>query len=156
MVAKNKKEVGHALENYQFPDRFGDWLGYRVISIDRTHYRAEVELVIREDHLSPAQRVHGGVVSAFFDMACGAAVFGTMEPRDFCSTVEIKVNYLKPIELGDKLLAKAEVVYLGKRLCVLSAYCYRQGEKHPVAMASATYNVVRLKNKSGISKFSKE
>jgi uncharacterized protein (TIGR00369 family) len=148
MSDQKKNPLEHGLENYKFPDRFGDWLGYKVISIDPLLHRAEVELRIREDHLSPARRVHGGVVSAFFDMACGAAVFSTMEPRDYCSTVELKVNYLRPIELGDVLLAKTEVVFLGKRLCVLHGYAYRNGEVPPVAMVSATYNVVRLKNKS--------
>ncbi len=147
MQKRRKEQMRHDLENYRFPDRFGDWLGYRVVSVDLKNYKAEVELKIREDHLSPARRVHGGVISAFFDMACGAAVFSTMDSKDYCSTVELKVNYLLPIELGDLLLAKTEVVFLGKRLCVLHGYAYRNGEPHPVAMASATYNVVRLKFK---------
>ena len=81
------------LRNYQFPDKFGDWLGYRVQEIDTQAHTSVVELEIREDHLSPAGKVHGGVISAFFDFACGAAVFSTLEPNDFCSTVELKVNY---------------------------------------------------------------
>ncbi len=147
MSDDKKVTKDHGLENYRFPDRFGDWLGYRVISVDAVQNKAEVELEIREDHLSPARRVHGGVVSAFFDIACGAAVFSTMGPKDYCSTVELKINYLRPIEMGDVLLAKTEVVFLGKRLCVLHGFAYRQGEAAPVSMASATYNVVRLKNK---------
>src|SRR5689334_15545734 len=106
------------LKNFQHPDQFGNWLGYRPIQVDRVHHTAEVELKIREDHLSPAGRVHGGVVSAFFDYACGAAVFTTLDSHDFCSTVELKVNYLRPIELGDRLVAKTQVVFRGKRLCV--------------------------------------
>jgi acyl-CoA thioesterase len=148
MSERKKQARDHGLENYQFPDCFGDWLGYRVVSVDSVLHRAEVELKIRKDHLSPARRVHGGVVSAFFDMACGAAVFSTMSAKDFCSTVELKVNYLRPIELDDVLLAKTEVVFLGKRLCVLHGYAYRNDEAAPVAMVSATYNVVRLKNKN--------
>lgn len=136
------------LENYKHPDKFGEWLGYKITKIDRKARLAEVELQIREDHLSPAARVHGGVVSAFFDFAFGAAVFSTLEPHDFCSTVELKVNYLKPLELGDFLIAKAQIVYRGKRLCVLHGYIYRNQEAEPVSMATATYNVVSGKKKS--------
>ena len=132
----------HEYENYKYPDQFGKWLGYRVVSVSPTEKMAQVELKIREDHLSPAQRVHGGVVSSFFDYAFGATVFSLMGPKDFCSTVELKVNYLKPIELGDTLLAKTEVVFHGKRLCVLRALAFRNSEKEPVAMATATFNVV--------------
>jgi uncharacterized protein (TIGR00369 family) len=138
----NPSELG--LENYRYPDKFGSWLGYQVVQIDRKVHSAEVSLQIREDHLSPAKRVHGGVVSAFFDFSFGAAVFSTLGPRDFCSTVELKVNYLMPIELGDRLTAKTQVIYRGKRLCVLHGYIYRNEEAQPVAMATATFNVVRL------------
>src|SRR4051794_653173 len=113
------------LKNYQYPDQFGNWLGYKVVSIDQQNHHAEVELKIREDHLSPAKRVHGGVVSAFFDFAFGAAVFSTLGPSDFCSTIELKVNYLRPLLLGDHLTAKAQVVFRGKRLCVLQGMIYR-------------------------------
>lgn len=130
------------LVNYQYPDQFGDWLGYKVVKFDRETRQAEVELKIREDHLSPAGRVHGGVVSAFFDFACGAAVFTTLAPNDFGSTVELKVNYLRPIELGDTLLAHVDVVFRGKRICVLHGFVYKNGEKAAVAMATATFNVV--------------
>ncbi len=131
------------LENYTHPDKFGQWLGYRVLSVDRSAYKAVTELKIREDHLSPAGRVHGGVVSAFFDFSCGAAVFATMQAKDFCSTVELKVNYLRPIELGDTLEARAEVVFRGKKLCVVRGEVLRANAGGVcVAIATATFNVV--------------
>jgi uncharacterized protein (TIGR00369 family) len=130
------------LENYKYPDKFGEMLGYRVTRTDRKKHKAETVLKIREDHLSPAKRVHGGVISAFFDFSLGAAVFTTLAPHDFCSTVELKVNYLKPLHLGDVLVSKTEVVFRGKKLCVTRGLIYRNKEKAPVAMASATFNIV--------------
>jgi uncharacterized protein (TIGR00369 family) len=144
-VEKSDHFGKYGFENYKHPDKFGDWLGYEVIHIDKALYKAEVQLNVREDHLSSAGRVHGGVVSAFFDFACGAAVFSSLGPKDFCSTVELKVNYMRPIELGDVLVAKSEVVFRGKRLCVLHAYAYRNGTSEPVAMATATFNVVTVR-----------
>jgi acyl-CoA thioesterase len=139
----NTKPNPFLLENYQSPDKFGNWLGYKVKSIDTEDFSAEVELPIREDHLSPAKRVHGGVISAFFDFACGAAVFASMQPKDFCSTVELKVNYFKPLQAGDLLTAKTQVVFRGKRLCVIHGMAYRNGQSDPVAMATATFNIVQ-------------
>ena len=130
------------LENYTHPDQFGKWLGYQVTRLDRDKHEAEVTLTIREDHLSPAKRVHGGVISAFLDFSCGAAVFSTMDPQDYCSTVELKVNYFRPLDLGDRIIAKTRVVFRGKRLCVLEGFVYREGHPEPVAMATATFNVV--------------
>lgn len=130
------------LQNYTYPDKFGEMLGYRVKKLDRKKARAVLELKIREDHLSPARRVHGGVVSAFFDFSLGAAVFTTLGPKDYCSTVELKVNYLRPLNLHDLLRCETEVVFRGKRLAVIHGYIYKNQEKAPVAMASATYNVI--------------
>jgi len=130
------------LENYRYPDKFGQWLGYRVVRLDHALHSAETELEIREDHLSPAKKVHGGVVSAFMDYTCGAATFTTLGPKDFCSTVELKVNYLRPINLGDTLRAEARVVFKGKRICVLHGFAYRKDQPEPVAMATATFNIV--------------
>lgn len=148
MARKTKKPASHfeLPENYRHPDQFGKWLGYKVVKADRKKHAAHVKLEIREDHLSPAGRVHGGVISAFFDFACGAAVFTALGPADFCSTVELKVNYFRPIDLGDELTAKSQVVFLGKRLCVLHAYLYKRGLKEPVAMCTATFNIVRTKD----------
>jgi uncharacterized protein (TIGR00369 family) len=145
---ENEGKASHGLKNYRSRDRFGEWLGYQVTTLDRVNHTAEVTLEIREDHLSPAQRVHGGVIAAFFDFACGAAVFSTLGENDFCSTVELKVNYFHPINLNDKLVAKANVVFRGKKLCVVHGYIYRNGEANPVAMTTATFNVVAAKTAS--------
>ncbi len=137
----------HDLVNYTHPDQFGKWLGYQLTHMDKKEMTAEMELLIREDHLSPAGRVHGGVVSSLFDYGFGATVFSTLGPKDFCSTVELKVNYLKPLELGDKLKVTTRVIFRGKRLCVLHGFLYRNDEKNPSAMASATFNIVTAQSK---------
>jgi acyl-CoA thioesterase len=148
MVSSKIDSMGASvgLKNYQHPDKFGEWLGYKAVGLDRSAHTAEVTLEIREDHLSPAGKVHGGVVSAFFDFACGAAVFSTMGPGDFCSTVELKVNYFYPIHVGDKLTAKTEVVFRGKKLCVVHGRLYKGDDREqPLAMVTATFNVVAAK-----------
>lgn len=132
-------------KNYRLPDKYGSWLGYRAINLDRKKGKAKLGLNLRDDHLSPAGRIHGGVISGFFDFACGAAVFSTMKPDDFCSTVELKVNYFSPLDSGDKLVCDAHVVFRGRRLCVVHALLYRNQTKKPVAMATATFNIVNGK-----------
>ncbi len=133
-----------SLKNYQLPDKYGQWLGYKIHKIAKPG-EVELTLKLRDDHLSPSGRIHGGVISGFFDFTCGAAVFTTMDPHDFCSTVEIKVNYFKPLESGDQILGKAKVIFRGKRLSVVEAFLYRNKETEPVAMATATFNIVTKK-----------
>jgi uncharacterized protein (TIGR00369 family) len=130
------------LENYRLPDNFGRLIGYEVVAFDRQTREAEVRLTVGEMHLSSSGRGHGGMISALLDFACGVAVCTTLGPRDQTSTVELKVNYFRPTNRGDVLSAKARVVFRGRRLCALSALLHRGGEVDPVAMATATYNVL--------------
>ncbi|HSA60270.1 MAG TPA: PaaI family thioesterase [bacterium] len=145
MRALKKFPKEHGLKNYSLPDKYGVWLGYKPVRVSRKKGEAVLELKLRDDHLSPAGRIHGGVISGFFDFACGAAVFSTMEPEDFCSTVELKVNYFSPLNSGDTLVCRSQVVFRGRRLCVVHALLYRKGQKNPVAMATATFNIVAKK-----------
>ncbi len=135
------------MKHYQHPDVFGEWVGYELSKVDWKRFEVETRLEIRRDHLSAAARVHGGVIAAFFDASLGAAVFTTMEPTDLTSTVELKVNYLKPLELGDILTIRAKVVFRGKRLAVTQADLYRNRERKPVAIATATFYVVAADSK---------
>lgn len=128
--------------NYRETDRYGQWLGYKITKIDRKNKSATLELKLRDEHLSLAGRIHGGVISGFFDFACGAAVFATLGQNDFCSTVELKVNYFKPLNSGDHLECRSKVMFRGKRLCVIHALLTRKGSRQLVAMATATFNVV--------------
>jgi acyl-CoA thioesterase len=142
---KGSKKKSHGLKNYQHPDLYGEWLGYTIAKLDRKKFVAKTRLILRDDHLSPAKRVHGGVVAGFFDFSCGAAVFSSLGPEDFCSTVELKVNYFRPLFSGDHLECNAKIVFRGNRLCVVEAFLYRKKEKPPVAMATATFNIVTKK-----------
>lgn len=136
-------------DDWKQHDRFGAWLGYEMHAFDPDARVLDASLVIREDHLSPSGRVHGGVVAAFLDTACGAAVFSTLGADQYCSTVELKVNYFRPLNLGDDLRAQAEVAFRGNRLAVVHARLYRRGEEDPVAMATGTFNVVTVSRNGG-------
>jgi uncharacterized protein (TIGR00369 family) len=145
MANETSPHVSLGLKNYQYPDKFGEWLGYQVLRMDREEHVAELGLVIREEHLSPAKRLHGGVISAFFDCALGATVFTTLGENDYCSTVELKVNYFYPINLGDRLRVEGKVMFRGKKLCVVQALMYRGDDPQVVAMCTGTLNVVTPK-----------
>jgi uncharacterized protein (TIGR00369 family) len=129
-------------ENYKHPDTFGLWLGYKIVEFQPDSGKATVVLKIRDDHLSPAGRVHGGVISSLLDYACGAAVFTKLGKSEFSATVELKINYLRPVHREDELKALTELVFRGKRLAVCHGRLYRNEEPEPVAMVTATFNIV--------------
>jgi uncharacterized protein (TIGR00369 family) len=136
------KVYKHDIKNYQGPDHYGKFLGYKLKKRSLKTQKTETYMFLEEKHLSSAGRVHGGVVAGFLDFSTASAVFTSLSKDDFCSTVEIKVNYLYPLFLGDLLSAKNEIVFRGKKLCVAQSWVYRNREKKPSALATATFNIV--------------
>lgn len=62
--------------------------------------RAVVEATPAEWHYNPSGVVHGGFAATLLDTAVGCAVFTTMAAGESYTTVELKVNYLKPVTIA--------------------------------------------------------
>lgn len=122
---------------------FNRFLGMRLVVLERGVARLVMpfrpELV--GDPFRPA--LHGGVVAALLDTAGGAAVFSELAVGDRVSTVDIRVDYLRPARLED-LYAEARIRRIGNRMGVTSIRAYHEGDPdQPVAEAMAVYNIRR-------------
>ena len=92
----------------------------------------EVALPFRDDLTQQKGFVHVGIIGMIADTACGYAAYSLM-PAD-CSlvTVEYKINMLAPAT--GSLVARGEVVKLGRTLTVARAEVYAQDGKHVATM----------------------
>src|SRR4026208_97631 len=87
----------------------------------------EIELPYREDLTQQKGYVHGGIVGMIADSACGYAAYTLMPATSSLVTVEYKINLLSPA-VGERVLARGEVVKPGRTLTVARAEVYaRQG-----------------------------
>ena len=120
---------------------FNRALGMKVDSLEEGHIRLRMEPTA--DHVGnpflPA--LHGGVISTLADAAGGLAVFSTLEPTQGCSTVDLRVDYIRRGDPTRTLVCETTVVRAGNRVAVTDS-TVRQGEEI-VATARAVYNVVR-------------
>lgn len=62
----------------------------------------------RADHASYPHRMHGGVIAALLDETIGRAIL-LYEPDVFGVTVELNLQYKKPVPLGEELVVKGRV-----------------------------------------------
>jgi uncharacterized protein (TIGR00369 family) len=76
-----------------------------------------LEVQLEEKHLQPFGNVHGGVMASVVDAATFWAVFPQVERGKGLTTVEIKVNYLAPVQKG-KLVAHGQSIKLGRTLAL--------------------------------------
>lgn len=87
--------------------------------------------------------IHGGVISAAIDTCGGAALWTRCERGDRLSTVDLRVDYLRP-GLTESLYVDGRVLRLGNRVGVTEMVAYHAGRKEePIAVGMAVYNVRR-------------
>jgi uncharacterized protein (TIGR00369 family) len=111
------------------------------------HGFARLEIPFRDELVGDPFRpaLHGGVISALADTVGGCAVFTAIEPGERCSTIDIRVDYLRPGRL-EKLTGEAEILRVGGRVAVTSMTIFHDDPKRPIAVAKGVYSVKRFKN----------
>ncbi len=97
---------------------------------------SNLSLVVTKDHLNPHHVVHGAVIYAMADTGMGAALYPTLAEGELCATIEIKINYFKPIVAG-RLTCTTEIVNRGKTVANLESRVFL--EQLLVAQANGNY-----------------
>jgi uncharacterized protein (TIGR00369 family) len=72
-----------------------------------------MKLEAEERHSNPMGTIHGGVIGDVADAAMGMAYFSQLEAGESFTTLELKINFLRPFWTGT-LLAHGRVVHRGK------------------------------------------
>ena len=72
-------------------------------------------LLAEERHSNPMGTLHGGILCDLADAAMGMAYFSTLDPGESFTTLELKINFLRPFRNGT-LTATARVVKAGRTI----------------------------------------
>jgi uncharacterized protein (TIGR00369 family) len=86
-------------------------IGFRLTSIKAGE--AVVEFEATDAHANPMGTLHGGVLCDIADAAMGLAYAAALAEDESFTTLELKINFLKPVWKG-KLLAVGRVVKQGR------------------------------------------
>jgi len=107
---------------------FTRFLGHRLVAAaDGT---AELELPLRPEFVQEAGRVHGGILTALADSAAVYALLTTDRWDRRFSSIELKLNFLRPAALdGPPLTARATVVQQGRRVAVCDVELAQAGKR---------------------------
>jgi uncharacterized protein (TIGR00369 family) len=101
---------------------------------------AVLEYDISAQHANAMGTLHGGVLCAIADTAMGVAFYTVLEEGESLTTLELKINYLKPVWKG-KLTATARVVKRGKLTGLLECDIL-DGDGQLIARAGSTYMAI--------------
>jgi uncharacterized protein (TIGR00369 family) len=123
---------------------FNRELGLTVVTLEEG--LAVLEVPFRDglvgDPVRPA--LHGGVASALLDTAGGAAVWTCIGEQDRCSTIDLRIDYLRPMGL-ETVRAEARVLRVGNKVGVTTMRLFHpSAPEETLVEGKGVYSVKRV------------
>ena len=120
-------------------------VGFKVKDIAQG--RATVLLAAGPQHANPMGTLHGGILCDIADAAMGVAFASTLAPGESFTTVELKINFFRPVWQAE---LKAEGVVVQRGRTVGYVECNVTDEQNRlIAKAASTCMVLQGERASG-------
>lgn len=87
--------------------------------------------------------LHGGVVTALLDHACGMAAFGGLGARDTPATLDLRIDYMRPARAGLDVTAEATCLKSHGLVAFVRATAHDGDIDDPVAIAQAAFMITK-------------
>lgn len=110
--------------------------------------RAVIELEATERHANPMGTLHGGVLCDIADAAMGMAYASSLEEGETFTTLELKINFLRPVWTG-LLRAEGRVVSSGRTVGLVECEVRDSGDR---LIARATSTCMTLRGEQAIGR----
>jgi uncharacterized protein (TIGR00369 family) len=139
-------EILRAIGNGSLPPPpFADLLEVRFATVEPS--RVVFEMDPAEYMYSPLQTVHGGILTTLLDSAMGCALHTTLPAGVSYTTLELNVNFVRPVtDATGTVAAEAKVVSAGRTVATVEA---RLTDRSGKLYAHATSTLMILRPKTG-------
>ena len=116
-------------------------MGFRPVEVEEG--RCVFAATPAEYHYNPIGVVHGGLAATLLDSAMGCAVQTTLGAGEAFTTLEVKVNYARPMTRDTgRVLAEATVVHRGRTVATAEGRLVAEGSGKLLAHGTTTCLVV--------------
>ncbi|MGX8773462.1 MAG: PaaI family thioesterase [Bacillota bacterium] len=96
------------------------------------------EFPVQQWQANRVGNMHGGAICTAFDLTI-AALARFYARENFAPTINLDVNYVRPVAMGDKLVVTAKATSTGRRITQLTAEAYIKSSGKLAATASSIY-----------------
>ena len=121
------------------PPPIAELIGFMLTEIE--FGRAVIEFEATERHANPMGTLHGGILCDIADAAMGMAYASTLDEGETFTTLELKINFLKPV-WNARLKAVGHVVRRGNTVGLVECDV-TDDKKQLIARASSTCMTLR-------------
>ena len=83
--------------------------------------------------------IHGGVITALLDQACGMAVGSALRAPAMIATLDLRIDYMKPAKPDIDLIVESECLKIAHEVAFTRGYAFQTTRDEPVAIATATF-----------------
>lgn len=136
-VPPNAPDAKHVSNRVKSPA--AELIGFEVS--ESGNGRAVVLLEAAERHFNPMGTIHGGILCDIADAAMGIAFASTLAPAESFTTVELKINFLRPVRIA-KLRAEGRVIQRGRTVGYVECEI-TDGNSKLIAKSNSTCLVLR-------------
>jgi uncharacterized protein (TIGR00369 family) len=91
--------------------------------------------------------LHGGVITALLDTACGCAVMAAAASLKSTATLDLRIDYMRPATAGETVFSRAECYRLTRSIGFARAVAYHSDPSDPVATAQGAFILDRATDK---------
>jgi len=119
-------------------DSFSQWLGIELVDIKEGY--SKIKMLVREEMMNGLNVVHGGIA---FSLGDSAFAFACNSRNNLSLALETSISFLKPVFVGDTLIAEAKEIRNGRStgvylveiknqheqlIALFKGTCYRTGK----------------------------
>lgn len=88
--------------------------------------------------------IHGGVLTALLDQACGMAVGSALRKPAAIATLDLRIDYMKPAAPRIDILVESECLKIAHEVAFARGFAFQTTRDEPVAIATATFMLTPL------------
>lgn len=98
------------------------------------------EMTVTEKMRNYMDYLHGGVIASLID-TIAFFPYRLLPSGRKITTTSLEVKYLRPVNIGDRLIAHAKILHLGKKMGVVEVFVHNGDNK---LVAKGTVSVMTL------------
>ncbi len=114
----------------------GNWMEFTLEAIEKG--KATISLAVKHDMTNPYGNIHGGMMALVMDEVIGWAVV-SLDTDNHYTSLNLNVDFLYAIKEGERLMARSEVIRVGKKIIHVECSVYNT---EGVLSGKATSNLI--------------